>query len=112
MKTRIMSGTGLVVLVVGLAAAMAGASSVAPDGRYKKQGDRCLWDDKDKGPNQCAPLTAGRFKKDGEACVWMPRDEGSDQCRPSKGRFKKEGSGCVWTRTDSGPDQCDAHKSM
>ena len=111
MKPRTMLGAGLVVVVLGLAAAMAGASSAAPDGRYKKQGERCLWDEKDTGPNQCAPVTAGRFKKDGEACVWVAGEAGGDQCRPSRGRFKQDGSACVWTRDDNGPDQCDPHKS-
>lgn len=111
MKPRTMLAAGLVALVVGLAAAMTAASSPAPDGRYKKQGDRCVWDEKDTGPNQCAPLTAGRFKKDGDACVWAANDSGSDQCRPSKGRFKQEGSACVWSGSDSGRDQCDPHKS-
>src|SRR5262245_45479481 len=111
MKPRTMLGAGPVVFVLGLAAAMAGASSAAPDGRYKKQGDRCSGDEKDTGPNQCAPITSGRFKKDGDACVWAAGETGGDQCRPSNGRFKLDGGACVWARGDNGPDQCDPHKS-
>lgn len=111
MKLRTLLGTGPFAVVFGLAAAIAGGASASPDGRYKKQGDRCVWDGKDTGPNQCAPLTAGRFKKDGDACVWVANDRGGNQCRPARGRFKVEGSACVWTRNDSGPDQCDPHKA-
>lgn len=88
-----------------------GAFAAAESGRFKKQGDRCVWDANDSGPNQCMPVTTGRFKKDGDACVWAATETGADQCRPSKGRFKKEGTNCVWNADDGGPDQCDPHKA-
>lgn len=84
------------------------AAAVQNKGRYKKQGDACLWDPNDSGPNQCTPVWGkGRFKKEGDRCVWNASDSGADQCRPANGRFKKEGDRCVWNATDSGPDQCD-----
>src|SRR5689334_13824389 len=96
------------VAVAVLAGAVAGASTAAgAAGRYKKDGNKCVWDAKDTGPNQCTPAVEGRFKKEGNACVWSAGDKGADQCRPEKGRFKKEGSACVWSATDSGPNQCD-----
>jgi hypothetical protein len=89
----------------------AGAFAAGANGRYKKQGDQCLWDANDSGPNQCAPVTPGRFKKSGNACVWDGSDKGPDQCTPAKGRFKKERDACVWNATDSGPNQCDPRKT-
>jgi hypothetical protein len=92
-----------------VAAIGAGASREAAavlKGRYKKEGDNCVWDANDSGPNQCEPLTKGRFKKDGDRCVWESNDSGPDQCTPRGGRFKKEGDRCVWTANDSGPNQC------
>ena len=76
-------------------------------GRYKKDGNSCVWDANDSGPNQCTPQTAGRFKKNGASCVWDASDRGPDQCAPAKGRFKKDGNQCVWDASDSGPNQCD-----
>jgi hypothetical protein len=90
-----------------LAAAIGGATAAGAAGRYKKQGDKCVWDEKDSGPNQCEPKTTGRFKKEGDKCEWARGDQGPDQCRPAKGRFKKEGDRCEWNATDGGPDQCD-----
>ena len=100
---RILAG----VLVFGLAASAGG--DAMQKGRYKKQGNKCLWDANDGGPNQCAPALQGRFKKSGDACVWDANDTSADdQCRPATGRFKKgSGTTCVWSSTDSGPDQCD-----
>jgi hypothetical protein len=107
---KAMLRVGLPVLV--LAGAIVGAAFGPPDaGRYKKQGDKCVWDATDSGPNQCTPVTAGRFKKERDACVWVANDTGGNQCRPSKGRFKKDGSACVWNADDHGPDQCDPHKA-
>ena len=76
-------------------------------GRYKKEGDNCVWDVNDAGPNQCTPQTRGRFKKGGDySCTWEANDRGPNQCTPAKGRWKKGGSGCVWDSKDSGPNQC------
>lgn len=84
------------------------ADAMQKKGRYKKQGEACLWDPNDSGPDQCTPAAGkGRFKKEGDRCVWNASDSGADQCRPSTGRFKKEGDRCVWNATDSGSDQCD-----
>lgn len=82
------------------------SAALQAKGRYKKQGDNCVWDVNDSGPNQCTPQTEGRFKRDGDNCVWAPSDRGPDQCTPKKGRFKKEGDKCVWNADDSGPNQC------
>ena len=109
MKMRTMLRVGLGALVLG--GALTGSGFGAADGRYKKQGNKCVWDSKDNGPNQCTPVTAGRFKRQGEACVWAANETGGNQCRPSKGRFKTEGSACVWNADDSGSDQCDPHKA-
>jgi hypothetical protein len=75
-------------------------------GRYKKDGENCVWDVNDSGPNQCTPQTAGRFKKSGDSCVWDANDRGRDQCTPPSGRWKTQGSRCVWDPKDSGPNQC------
>jgi hypothetical protein len=108
MTHSLLSRIGFGTLVVGMAIA-AGASmgDAQQKGRYKKDGNKCVWAEGDSGPNQCTPVTAGRFKKSGDACVWDVNDSGADQCRPAKGRFKKDGSSCVWNGSDSGPDQCD-----
>lgn len=101
-----------VLPAIALTAAMAGGVFAAgANGRYKKQGDTCVWNATDSGPNQCTPVTPGRFKKSGSACVWDGSDKGPDQCTPAKGRFKKEGDACVWNATDSGPNQCDPKKA-
>lgn len=89
-----------------LALAATATAAQTPSGRYKKDGDLCVWDAKDSGPNQCTPRVKGRFKKSGETCVWDVKDVGADQCRPAKGRFKTDGSKCVWDANDSGTDQC------
>lgn len=94
-------------VVLGLLAASLGVSAViAAQGRYKKDGNKCVWDAKDSGPNQCTPQVTGRFKKSGDTCSWV-NENGDDDCRPAKGRFKVEGTACVWNGTDTGRDQCD-----
>jgi hypothetical protein len=82
-------------------------------GRFKKQGDNCVWDENDGGPNQCAPQVKGRFKRGAnDSCTWDANDVGSDQCRPPKGRWKKGGDdSCAWDAADSGPDQCNPRKA-
>lgn len=97
----------LIVAVAVLTSATLGVEGAQAKGRYKKQGDKCVWDANDAGPNQCTPQTKGRFKRNGETCAWDANDTGADQCRPASGRFKKEGSACLWSAKDSGPDQCD-----
>jgi hypothetical protein len=67
-------------------------------GRYKKDGDQCVWDVNDSGPNQCTPRTPGRFKKSGDSCVW--------DATPPQGRWKTAGNRCVWDAKDTGPSQC------
>ena len=92
---------------LGAAAAVDLAAGVEAQqkGRYKQQGDSCVWDANDTGPNQCTPQVTGRFKKDGDKCVWDERDKGPDQCSPT-GRWKKDGNKCVWAPGDAGPNQC------
>jgi hypothetical protein len=104
------------LLRVALAVVVFAGGSVAVtraglDGRYKKDGNRCVWDEKDSGPDQCKPITQGRFKKNGDKCEWAPADNGADQCKPAKGRFKKDGDKCEWSATDSGPNQCDPRQA-
>ena len=82
------------------------AAALQAKGRYKRQGENCVWDAGDSGPNQCAPRTAGRFKKSGDSCVWDAKDNGPDQCTPPQGRWKTSGNDCVWDAKDSGPHQC------
>ena len=70
-------------------AAYSRAADAQAKGRYKKQGDNCVWDATDGGPNQCTPQIKGRFKKGaGDACTWDATDVGDDQCRPPKGRWR------------------------
>jgi len=90
----------MALLCCGLTAAM------QEKGRYKADGEACVWDASDSGPNQCTPRTAGRFKKNGDDCQWEPRDKGPDQCTPPRGRWKTDGDQCVFDVKDSGPDQC------
>jgi hypothetical protein len=86
---------------------------VQAKGRYKKQGDNCVWDENDGGPNQCTPQIKGRFKKGGnDSCTWDANDVGADQCRPPKGRWKKGGdNSCAWDANDGGPDQCNPRQA-
>ena len=87
------------------------AASPQTKGRYKSDGENCVWDPDDSGPNQCTPQVAGRFKKSGDSCVWDPKDKGPDQCKPPQGRWKADGSSCVWDPKDSGPNQCNPRQS-
>ena len=97
--------------LIGIGAVAAGTFGAADNGRYKKQGNRCVWDATDSGPNQCTPVAVGRFKEQGGTCLWVAKETGADQCKPAKGRFKKEGTACVWNATDSGPNQCDPRRA-
>jgi hypothetical protein len=116
MNVRMIVSTALLLIVVSLcltvpvSAHKAGADHIdgveaQQKGRYKKDGDNCVWDANDTGPNQCTPQVTGRFKKDGDKCVWDARDKGPDQCTPT-GRWKKDGNRCVWADGDTGPNQC------
>jgi hypothetical protein len=106
--THKMLRAALAVVVLG--GAIAGATAAGLEGRYKKDGNRCVWDEKDSGPDQCTPITAGRFKKNGDKCEWAQGDHGPDQCKPIKGRFKADGRNCVWEPNDEGPNQCDPRR--
>jgi hypothetical protein len=89
------------------------ATAVDQQGRYKKQGENCVWDANDGGPNQCTPQVKGRFKRGAnDSCTWDSNDAGPDQCRPPKGRWKKGGNNsCTWTANDDGPDQCNPRQA-
>ena len=89
------------------------APSLQQKGRYKKQGDNCVWDAEDGGPNQCTPQIKGRFKRGAnDSCTWDANDAGRDQCRPPKGRWKKGGdNSCAWDANDDGPDQCNPRQA-
>jgi hypothetical protein len=82
-------------------------------GRYKKQGDECVWDANDGGPSQCTPVTRGRFKRGGDdSCTWDSNDTGPDQCKPREGRWKKgDGDRCYWDPKDSGANQCNPRQA-
>lgn len=90
--------------------AIAGSAPAAgilqPRGRFKLDGENCVWDAKDEGPNQCTPRTPGRFKKEKDECVWDGKDNGPDQCTPARGRWKVDGERCYWDAKDDGPHQC------
>lgn len=59
-------------------------AQISPYGRWKLQGNRCVWDSNDRGPNQCDPRDPiGRWKIQGAACVWDPNDRGPNQCEPT-----------------------------
>jgi hypothetical protein len=89
------------------------ATALDQQGRYKKQGDNCVWDANDGGPNQCTPQVKGRFKRGAnDSCTWDANDAGPDQCRPPKGRWKKGGdNSCAWNANDDGPDQCNPRQA-
>src|SRR5262245_55475475 len=93
-----------------ISAASAGDTSAALQrkGRFKQEGDNCVWNAEDSGPNQCTPVTRGRFKKGGDdSCTWDANDNGPDQCTPPSGRWKKgDNDRCYWDAKDSGPNQC------
>jgi hypothetical protein len=97
--------------VVVLGGAVAGATLAGAEGRYKKDGSKCVWDARDNGPDQCQPAVSGHFKKSGGSCTWAAGEKGNDECQPSKGRFKKNGNACEWNATDSGPNQCDPRQA-
>jgi hypothetical protein len=94
------------IAMVGVLALSTGASAMQKKGRWKKEGDKCVYVANDSGPNQCEPPLKGRFKKDGNKCVWEADDSGPDQCEAHHGRFKKRAA-CVWAPNDNGPNQCD-----
>jgi hypothetical protein len=89
-----------------LAAHAPEAATFQPKGRFKQEGENCVWDAKDDGPNQCTPRTPGRFKQQKEGCVWDDKDNGPDQCTPPRGRWKLDGERCYWDPKDDGPRQC------
>jgi len=89
------------------AAAVPDADAFQRKGRFKIEGDNCVWNAEDSGPNQCTPVTRGRFKKGGDdSCTWDANDNGPDQCTPPSGRWKKGDNRCYWDPKDSGPNQC------
>jgi len=108
MRQRILRAA-LAVCVLATTGALVATAGAA--GRYKKDGTKCVWDEKDSGPNQCQPTVAGHFKKSGDSCTWAAGEAGADQCQPAKGRFEKNGSACEWNATDSGPNQCDPRQA-
>jgi len=131
MKNGLMTLTVLATLMVGfsvvdrltvamggpdvrLSAAAAGdtVDSTQRKGRFKQEGDNCVWNAEDSGPNQCTPLTRGRFKKGGnDSCTWDANDNGPDQCTPPTGRWKKGDNRCYWDPKDSGPNQCNPRQA-
>ena len=100
--------------VVSAAAAPDTSDAVQRKGRFKQEGDNCVWNAEDSGPNQCTPVTRGRFKKGGDdSCTWDANDNGPDQCTPPTGRWKQGGDNrsCYWDPKDSGPNQCNPRRA-
>lgn len=108
MKALLFTCTTAVALVIG-----ATSFSAQEKGRYKIEGENCVWVATDGGPNQCTPATRGRFKKGADdACTWDSNDVGADQCKPPKGRWKQGGDGsCSFDAKDDGPDQCNPRRA-
>ena len=77
MTRRLLVGTFLALV----ACLCVTAYAQGQDGRWKIQGDQCVFDPNDSGPDQCA-ATMGRWKVEGDACIFDPNDSGPDQCRP------------------------------
>jgi len=101
----------LEVVSVGHTGGSLGDTAEPPQkGRYKADGEACVWDANDSGPDQCTPQTVGRFKKSRDSCTWDPKDKGPDQCTPRQGRWKTDGDRCVWDANDSGPNQCNPRR--
>ena len=96
----------IVTSLILTATAIGDIAALQQKGRFKQEGDNCVWDREDTGPNQCTPRTPGRFKQEKEGCVWDAKDNGPDQCKPPKGRWKAEGDRCYWEPKDEGPNQC------
>ena len=132
MKTRLITLTAVATVIVGFAALdraavtvrahESGVSAPLPvnaaadlqaKGRFKKEGDNCVWNGEDSGPNQCTPRTRGRFKKGGDdSCTWVANDDGPDQCTPRSGRWKSgDNDRCYWDPKDSGPNQCNPRQA-
>jgi hypothetical protein len=101
MTRRLLAGAVMSMVLFSL-----GVAAAQQTGRYKQNGDDCVWDANDSGANQCTPRVAGRFKKSGDACVWDEKDKGPDQCTPPAGRWKGVDNRCVWDPKDSGAHQC------
>jgi len=78
MTRRILFGT-LLTLVALLCVT---AYAQGQDGRWKIEGDQCVFDPNDSGIDQCSPKL-GRFKIEGDACIFDPNDSGPDQCAPA-----------------------------
>jgi hypothetical protein len=99
--------------ILSSAAEAYGTVSSQEKGRYKTEGDNCVWAANDSGPNQCTPVTRGRFKKGAnDSCAWDSNDSGADQCKPPQGRWKKgNGDSCSWDANDSGPNQCNPRRA-
>jgi len=99
------------IAAVAVATVFAGVTAAGAAGRYKKEGNRCVWNARDTGPDQCHPVLAGHFKKSGDRCTWAANERGGDECRPRTGRFKRNGRACEWNATDKGPDQCNPRQA-
>ena len=84
MRFPMVARVALAVVVAVFVGTSADAAGGQKKGRYKKEGDKCVWVN-ESGPDQCEP-PKGRFKKDGDDCVWDANDGGNDQCSPKKGR--------------------------
>ena len=104
--TRRSLGSLVLSTLLLVPAGFAASGTDQAKGRFKQQGDACVWDANDDGPNQCTPRVKGRFKKSNDSCTWDANDVGDNQCRPVKGRWKKSENSCTWDAKDEGPDQC------
>jgi hypothetical protein len=108
MLRRWQAGARLVValasaVTIGIGVAEAGAQK---KGRYKVDGESCVWDVNDTGPNQCTPRNRGRFKEVGRSCRWVRNDDGPDQCQPPRGKWHLVRNRCVWDPNGTGGSTC------
>ena len=111
MNKSIVRIVGAMFVAAAMVATFAAVASAGDGpGRYKKEGNKCVWNATDDGPNQCTPVVVGHFKGTAQACTWVSQN-GADQCQPAKGRFKVDGKRCYWDAKDDGPNQCDPRKA-
>jgi hypothetical protein len=72
----------LALMALFCSAAIVAGAAEQQKGRYKIDGESCVWDANDSGPDQCTARIAGWFKKSGDACEWDPRTKGRISATP------------------------------
>ena len=87
------------VTTIAVSITTIGLAWVDAAGRYKKEGQRCVWDPNDTGPNQCTP-PSGRYK----VGTW-DQGRGAGPVHTAEGALQEGWRPCVWDANDSGTDQ-------